>query len=186
IYNYIHSKVIKSIGQGVLKEYIYGIHVDEEVNVVYVGEWNNGCVFIFYIDDGRVINQIGSKGVQDGQLNRVTDVTLTSKGHLLALDSKRLQLFNKEGSFEKVLVKAGDEDGKVRHPHGVVVDEDDNIIISSKNKLQLFKSDGKFIKRIDKPEDSINNPHGLSIIPHHPRRLAVANGGDKTVKILNY
>ncbi|XP_033116101.1 E3 ubiquitin-protein ligase TRIM71-like [Anneissia japonica] len=170
------------------------IHVDETSNVLYAAAgWSNSCVYMFDMNNGKTIKTIGSQGTKEGQMNNVSDVTLTNQGHLLVLESEcfgtgtsRLQLFNNEGRFIKDLVEAGDEDGKVKYPRAVVVDEDDNIIISSQHKLQLFSSDGTFIKRIDKPEDGINNPEGLSIISYHQRRLAVANYGDKTVKIFNY
>ncbi|XP_033124414.1 tripartite motif-containing protein 2-like [Anneissia japonica] len=185
----VNGQVVKSIGMGVVKDPV-GIHVDEEANIVYVGDWDIGCVFMFDIDSGQMIRKIGTKGDQEGEVNGVIDVTLTNQGHLLVLEhnNSRLQQFDNKGRFMKVLIKEGDENGKAREPYGVVIDEDENIIISNKgnHKLQLFSRDGNFIKRIDKPEDGINTPCGLYILSHHPRRLAVASIGDGTVKIFNY
>ncbi|XP_033115487.1 tripartite motif-containing protein 2-like [Anneissia japonica] len=180
----MNGEVITTIGEGVLIS-PWCIHVDEMSNVLYVGGWSSSCVYMFAMNNGQTIKTIGSYGTKEGQMIDVSDVTLTNQGHLLVLDS-RLQLFDNEGRFINVLVEAGDEDGKVNSPRAVAVDEDDNIIISSDHKLQLFSSDGNFIKRIDEPEDGIDNPNGLSIISYHPRRLAVANCGNKTVKIFNY
>ncbi|XP_033127632.1 E3 ubiquitin-protein ligase TRIM71-like [Anneissia japonica] len=165
---------------------IFGIHVDEESNTVYVG--SESSVQLFNIDSGQKIGSIGTRGNQGGRVNGVSDVALTNQRNIFVLDfhNNRLQLFNNEGQFMKVLVKEGDEDGKVMKPWAVVVDEDDNIIISSNHKIQLFSSDGNFIKRIDKPEDGIKKPFGLSIISYYPRRVAVVNNGDTTVKIFNY
>ncbi|XP_033098227.1 tripartite motif-containing protein 2-like [Anneissia japonica] len=181
----MNGQLIKTIGEGVLPSPVC-IHLDETSNVLYAAVSN--CVYMFDMNNGKTIKTIGSEGTKEGQMIYVIDVTLTNQGHLLVLEygNSRLQLFNNEGRFIKVLVEAGDEDGKVKSPSAVVVDEDDNIIISSEHKLQLFSSDGNFIKRIDKPEDRINNPWGFSIISYHPRRLAVANYGDNTVKIFNY
>ncbi|XP_033104444.1 tripartite motif-containing protein 3-like [Anneissia japonica] len=183
----MNGQVIKSIGYGVLQR-PFGIHVDETSNVVYAAYVCSNCVFMFDIDSGQMMKKIGSPGGNDGELGAVTDVTLTYQRHILISDNDygRLQLFDNEGRFLKVLVEAGDEDGKLIDPRGVVVDEDDNIIISSNHKLQLFSSDGKFIKRIDKPEDGINNPRGLCIISYNPRTVAVANNGNKSVDIFNY
>ncbi|XP_033119953.1 E3 ubiquitin-protein ligase TRIM71-like [Anneissia japonica] len=183
----MNGQVIKKIGEGVLGTPSC-IHVDETSNVLYADCWSSSCVYIFDMNNGKTIKTIGSTGKKEGQISDVIDVTLTNQGHLLVLEygNNRLQLFDNEGRFIKVLVEAGDENGNVSYPEAVVVDEDDNIIISSQHKLQLFSSDGTFIKRIDKPEDGIHNPKGLSIISYHPRRLAVANAGDNTVKIFNY
>ncbi|XP_033109349.1 E3 ubiquitin-protein ligase TRIM71-like [Anneissia japonica] len=183
----MNGQVVKSIGQGVLKDPA-GIYVDETSNIVYVADWGDYCVLMFDNCSSQMIRRIWSLGKEGSLMSGVFDVTLTSEGHLLVLEytNSRLQLFDNEGRFIKVLVEAGNENGKVRNPGGVVIDEDDNIIIASKNKLQLFSSDGSFMKRIDKPEDKIKSPWGLSVISHHPRRLAVANCGNKTVKIFNY
>ncbi|XP_033112936.1 tripartite motif-containing protein 2-like, partial [Anneissia japonica] len=184
----MNGQLIKTISEEV-QNTPRSIHVDETSNVLYAASgWSNSCVYMFDMNNGKTIKTIGLQGTKEGQMSYVTDVTLTNQGHLLVLEysNSRLQLFNNEGRFIKVLVEAGDEDGKVNSPSAIVVDEDDNIIISSQQKLQLFSSDGNFIKRIDKPEDRINDPRGLSIISYHPRRLAVANRGDKTVKIFNY
>ncbi|XP_033100204.1 tripartite motif-containing protein 2-like isoform X2 [Anneissia japonica] len=183
----MNGEVIKSIGLGKLRN-PYGIHVDDASNVVYVADFDHKCVFMFDIDSGKMIRKIspGNKIV-------ITDVTLTNQGHILALErdakqscNNRLQLFDNEGRFMRVLVK-GDEHGIVGFRRALV-DEDENIILESDKKLQLFSRDGNFIKRIDKPEDGITNPGGVCLISQHPRRVAVANNGHgyKTIKIYNY
>ncbi|XP_033106769.1 tripartite motif-containing protein 2-like [Anneissia japonica] len=182
----MNGQVMKTIGQGEINN-VFGIHVDEASNTGYLGI--GAGVVIFDIHNRQKIRNIGTSGNQYSQMEGVIDVTLTNQGYLLVLEyhQSTLKLFDNEGRFMKTLVKAGDENGKLRNPRGVIVDEDDNIIISSKNnKLQLFSRDGNFIKRIDKQEDGINDPFGLSIISHHPRRVAVANSGDKTIKIFSY
>ncbi|XP_033104430.1 tripartite motif-containing protein 2-like [Anneissia japonica] len=183
----MNGQVIKSMGKGELS-HPTGIHVDEASNVVYVGDWNIGCVFMFDIDSGHVIKKItGSRGNQRRQLEGVIDVTLTNQGDLLVLEygNSRLHLYDNAGRFKRVLVEAGNENGKLRNPCGVVFDNW-TIIISSKHKVQLFRGDGDFIKRIDKKEDGINNPLGLSIISHHPQRFAVVNPSDENIKMFNY
>ncbi|XP_033109339.1 E3 ubiquitin-protein ligase TRIM71-like [Anneissia japonica] len=187
----MNGMVIKSIGQQVLQEPT-GIHVDESSKVVYVsdidGLFGPDNVFIFEIYCGCMIRKIEPLANQGGELYGIIDVTFTNQRDLLVLEynNSRLQLFDNEGRFMKVLVKAGYENDMLRNPRGVVVDKDDNIIISSNQKLQLFSRDGNFIKRIDKPEDEIKTPWGLCIISYHPRRVAVVNKGNKSIKIFNY
>ncbi|XP_033109440.1 tripartite motif-containing protein 2-like isoform X3 [Anneissia japonica] len=178
----MNGQVIKSIGEEVLQNPV-GIHVDRASNTVYVADTHD-CVFTFDSDSGKMLRRIGGN---QGQLSRATDITLYG-GYILVLGycNSRLQLFDNEGRFMRLLVTKGDENGKVIGPRGVVVDEDDNILISSQHKIQLFSSEGHFIKRIDKPEDGIKFPQGISIISYHPRRVAVANYSCKTVQIFNY
>ncbi|XP_071960840.1 uncharacterized protein [Antedon mediterranea] len=179
------GKVVKSFGKEVLRN-PWGIHVDEASRVMYVANDNN--VVMFNIESRKLIKKIAECDITGSEFVNIIDVTLTRQGHILVLylNESCLKQFDNEGKLLKEIVNKGDEDGKVKCPNGVVVDDDDNIIISSWHKLQQFSNSGKFIKRIDKKEDGIKNPKGLSIISHHPRRLAVANKGDKTVKIFNY
>ncbi|XP_071944859.1 tripartite motif-containing protein 2-like [Antedon mediterranea] len=182
----MNGEVVKSYGKGELTR-PRGIHVDEASRVMYVA--NNHNVAMFNIESGKLIKKIAQCDTPGLNYIHICDVTLTREGYILVLvvcDPNCLKLFNNEGKFIKVLVDEGDEDGKVKYPRGVVVDDNDNIIISSEDKLQLFSNSGKFIKRIDKAEDEITCPQGLCIISHNPRRVAVANYGDNTVKLLNY
>ncbi|XP_033109450.1 uncharacterized protein LOC117110759 [Anneissia japonica] len=182
----MNDLVIKSIGKGTFK-FPAGIHVDETSNILYVADWNYGRVVMFDIVSGRMTRCMGSVNIKEDQMKGVADVALTNQGQLLVLEylNNRLKLYEPEGKFIKVLVEAGNENGKLIKPYGVVVDQDDNIIITSEHKLQLFSSDGNFIKRIDKPEDGINNPRGLSIISYNPHRVVVANDVG-IIKIFNY
>ncbi|XP_033109042.1 tripartite motif-containing protein 2-like [Anneissia japonica] len=186
------------IGQGALSD-PQGIHVDESSNIVYVADMGkNSCVFMFKIDSGQQMRRIWSH-------RKSIDVTFTRDGNLILLNnisnpsqnifgifSKSpklrykpvLKLFDKEGEFLKGLGIG--LDSTLMNSQGVVVDEDGNIIISSEHKLQLFSNKGYFIERLDKEEDEILNPLGLSIISYHPRRFAVADKGNNTVKIFNY
>ncbi|XP_033111400.1 tripartite motif-containing protein 2-like [Anneissia japonica] len=175
------DQVIRSIGQGQLKN-PKGLHVDE--SVVYVADWNNICVL--NIGNGQIMRRIP-------QERNVPDITLTKGGNVIVLydqtnllkfqNTKQyvLQVLDNEFKFLKNIVKA---DGMLK-PRGVVVDADDNIIISSEDKLEVFSNDGSLIKRIDKEEDGINIPWGLSI-SNHPRRVVVANKGNATIQIYNY
>ncbi|XP_033107383.1 RING finger protein nhl-1-like [Anneissia japonica] len=179
--------VVKSIGKGVLKN-PYGIAVDEKLNVVYAADRNEDCVFMFNMDNDQMIRSIASRGYSEGELWAPWDVTITNEGHLIIADccNNRLQLFDNDGKFIKVLVGGGDQDGKVQCPYAVLIDKDNNMLLTSETKLQLFNSDGHFIKRIDQKEDGLNGPFGLSIVSYNPRRVAVANCSGRNIKIFNY
>ncbi|XP_071944861.1 E3 ubiquitin-protein ligase TRIM45-like [Antedon mediterranea] len=180
----MNGEVVKSFGKDELT-CPHGIHVDQASRIMYVA--NDENVAMFNIESGKLIKKIAPYDTSFSFFVSIIDVALTRQGYNLVLyfNQSCLKLFDNEGKFIKVLVDEGGEDGKVNSPGGVLVDDNDNIIISSHHKLQLFSNSGKFIKRIDKAEDGINDPRGLCIISHNPRRVAVANR-DKTVKIFNY
>ncbi|XP_033100187.1 tripartite motif-containing protein 2-like [Anneissia japonica] len=182
----MNGEVIKSIGQGILGDPA-AIHMDEASNVLYVADYTNECLFMFDIDSSQMIRKIMLPGNINGDIN----ISLTNQEHILALVGNpkkscknRLYQYDSEGRLIRLLIKGDEHD--ILDFQGVVVDEDDNIIVLSDQKLQLFSSDGNFIKRIDKPENGITDPGGVCLISQHPRRVAVANDGDKTIKIYNY
>ena len=162
--------------------------INETNRIIYVADREAHTVFKFNVDDGRMLDKIGSEGSEVGQLKRPQDVTLTKEGHVIITDfyNNRIQMFDDNDKFIRILVGYGEEDGKVWGPRAVTMDKDENIIISSNDKLQLFDKDGVFIKRIDHKDDGLNVSAGITVISNRPRRVAVANHIPNNVKIFNY
>ncbi|XP_033109921.1 E3 ubiquitin-protein ligase TRIM71-like isoform X2 [Anneissia japonica] len=183
----VYSEEIRSFGKGILK-YPDGLTVNKETRVLYVGDREAHCVFKFNVDDGRLLGKIGSEGSEVGQIKNPEDVTLTKEGHLIVTNWKnnRIQMFDANDTFMRILVGSGKEDGKVWGPHGVIIDMDGNILVSSGHKLQLFDKNGVFIKRIDHKDDGLDTPTGITVISNRPRRVAVANHKANNVKFFNY
>ncbi|XP_033125388.1 E3 ubiquitin-protein ligase TRIM71-like [Anneissia japonica] len=180
-------KEIISFGKGILK-YPDGLTVNKKTRVLYVADKEVHCVFKFNVDDGRLLGKIGSEGSEVGQMNKPQDVTLTKEGHMIIADfsNHRIQMFDANDKFMRILVGFSKEDGKVWGPCGVTMDMDENIIVSSNHKLQLFDKNGVFIKRIDHEDDGLNVPLGITVISNRPRRVAVANYTANNINIFNY
>ncbi|XP_033118951.1 E3 ubiquitin-protein ligase TRIM71-like isoform X2 [Anneissia japonica] len=180
-------KEIISFGKGKLK-YPWGLTVNKKTGVLYVTDSEAHCVFKFNVDDGRLLGKIGSEGSEVGQMNKPNVVTLTKEGHMIIADfaNSRIQMFDANDKFMRILVGCGKEDGKIWAPCGVTMDMDENIIVSSNHKLQLFDKNGVFIKRIDHKDDGLDIPAGISVISNRPRRVAVANHNANNVKSFNY
>ncbi|XP_033124525.1 tripartite motif-containing protein 2-like [Anneissia japonica] len=164
-----------------------GTVADEASGCVFVVDRDAHC-FVKFSLDGRLLGRFGSEGSAVGHLKYPRYCALTRESHVIISDwgNHRVQLFDSEGNVLKVLVEGGQGDGRVWGPEGVVVDRDGNIIVASTHKLQLFDSHGKFVKRIDKREDGLNYPMGLSLIPNRIRQVTVANSGNNTYKSFNY
>ncbi|XP_071943694.1 tripartite motif-containing protein 2-like [Antedon mediterranea] len=178
---------IRTFGKGVLK-YPDGVTVNQKTRMLYVADRECHCVFKFNIDDGSLLDKIGSKGSEAGEMNKTQDVAVTNEGHVIVadLDNHRIQMFDGNDKLIKILVGSGVEDGKVKGPYGITIDMDGNMIVSSNPKLQLFDQNGKFIKRIDNKDDGLDIPSGIAVISERPRRVAVANHRANNVKIFNY
>ncbi|XP_033116450.1 E3 ubiquitin-protein ligase TRIM71-like [Anneissia japonica] len=181
------GNMIKSIGKNLMM-YPCGLDVNESTNTVYVADFLKDCIFTVNLVNDQQISIIGVKGSENGQFSSPKDVTITKEGNLIVADTwnHRIQMFDSEGSFIKVLVQQGNEDGNVIFPCAVLVDHDENIIVASEHKLQLFTKMGEFVKRIDRQNDGVKNPQGLCMASQNPRRVAVTNLGYENVKIFNY
>ncbi|XP_033118988.1 E3 ubiquitin-protein ligase TRIM71-like [Anneissia japonica] len=180
-------KEIISFGKGVLKN-PNGLTVNKATRVLYVADREAHCVFKFNVDDGRLLGKIGSEGSEVGQMNEPYDVTLNNEGCVIVADFRnhRIQMFDANGKFMRILIGYSKKDGKVLGPCGVIIDMDENIIVSSNHKLQLFDKNGVFTKRIDHEDDGIAIPLGITVISNRPRRVAVANHKPNNVKMFNY
>ncbi|XP_033124443.1 uncharacterized protein LOC117122804 isoform X2 [Anneissia japonica] len=133
----MNGQVIKSIGEEVFEfPYgIFGIHVDESSNVVYVpaicdygtnqqmfifsGNTVSTCVYKFDLSSGEMITKIPPKILNEDPccINyRLTDIALTNQGHLLLLDDsfKRIQLFDNEGRYIKSIINIRNRNRKVK------------------------------------------------------------------------
>ncbi|XP_033097513.1 E3 ubiquitin-protein ligase TRIM71-like [Anneissia japonica] len=167
---------VRSFGKGTLKS-PFGLTLNKETRALYVADISAHFVYKFNVDDGRLLGKIGSAGSGVGQMKQPRDVTLTKEGHVIVADigNDRIQMFDANDKFMRILVGTGEKDGKVWGPCGVTMDMDENIIVSSNHKLQLFDKNGVFITRIDHKNDGLQCPLGITVIPNRPRRVAVAN-----------
>ncbi|XP_033122401.1 E3 ubiquitin-protein ligase TRIM71-like [Anneissia japonica] len=178
---------VRSFGKGMFK-FPFGLTLNKETRALYVADNNAHCVYKFNVDDGRLLGEIGSEGSEVGQMMYPQDVILTKEGHVVVADfgNERIQMFDANDKFMRIIVGTGKKDGKVWGPHGVTMDMDENIIVSSNHKLQLFDKNGVFLARIDHKDDELDSPLGITVISNRPRRVAVANHRPNNVKIFNY
>ncbi|XP_033099465.1 E3 ubiquitin-protein ligase TRIM71-like [Anneissia japonica] len=176
------GQVIKSMSTG-QSSCPSGIAVNEEVNLVYVADFNN-CVDVFNMESYSKVKTIGSKGSLEGQMDGPSSVAVTKEGNIIVADSHnpRIQLFNSEGQFMNLLIGGGGTSGIGINPSRVIVDCDENIIVASHCKVKLFDKLGKYIKEIY----NHNNNCVMSIASHYPRRLAVAQVSSTDVYVINY
>ncbi|XP_033121490.1 E3 ubiquitin-protein ligase TRIM71-like [Anneissia japonica] len=144
-----------------------------ETSALYVTNYRAHCVRKFNIDNGQLMSKIGSQGSKEGHLPNPTDVTLTKKNYVIVSDygNHRIQMFDANGNWMRIIVDCRKENGQVWSPCGLTLDKAENLVVSSNNKLQIFDKNGVFIKRIDLEDDGLRTPYGVTIIPKIPSRV---------------
>ncbi|XP_071944440.1 uncharacterized protein [Antedon mediterranea] len=194
--DYLNKTVVKcddkfqqicTFGKGTLKQ-PGGLTVNKETRTMYVADGECHCVFKFNVDSGELIGRFGSKGSKEGEMYCPDGLALTKEGNLIVVDSlnHRIQMFDANDKFMKILVGKGDQDGHFQYPHYVAIDSEENLLVSSNNKLQLLDQNGVFLKRIYIDYGGLDDPCGVAIISKKPRRVAVAIYRSNKVNVYNY
>jgi len=99
---------------------------------VYVADLNASEVEVLDRATGEVIDVISSIGSADGQLNKPTHLALDAAGNLFVTDSfnLRLQMFDPQGEFVKVIGWNVRGPGGLARPKGLDVDRDGHLYIA--------------------------------------------------------
>ena len=130
-------------------------------------------VFRCLIDLAGCGLDLGSMGVENGQLNFPLGVGLLSNGIVVVSEwgGNRLQIFGSRGEFVREIGF-----GLLENPWHLFVDSDDNILVadSGNNFIQLFYRNGTHIKSIG--SGRISSPCGVCM--NREGRIIVAEGDE--------
>lgn len=100
-------------------------------------------------EKGEVVKKIGSRGIEKGQFNFPTHISIDNKGNVYVVDAMnfRIQVFNKEGEVLSVFGKNGDASGCFASPKGIATDSYGNIYIVDAlfHAVQIFDISGRFL-----------------------------------------
>ena len=148
-----NGEFVRGIGKGVLDRPT-GVAVDPARQRLYVVD--TGAkesveahrVEVFDLE-GHPLQQIGRRGVADGQFNFPTFVSLDPQGHLYVVDSvnNHIQVFDPDGKFLWKFGQSGDRLGDFARPKGVAVDTFGNIYVvdSRWSNIQIFNQQGQLL-----------------------------------------
>lgn len=140
-------------------------------DLVYVTDVRQHTLKIFNLQ-GNLVKQIGSKGVQPGQLNAPNGVAVDNNGTMYVTDTgnQRIQVFDKNGKSIKLI--NGSQDGKGQsvfvNPRGIGLDDKGNIYVVSNltHRMYIFDKDGKQLFTVGgygEGEKQFSLPNGLFV-----------------------
>ncbi len=99
--------------------------------------------------EGRLIRLLGERGIEPGQLNYPTFITVSRDGTIYVTDTMnfRVQMLNAQGEWLGQYGTPGVGPGQLNRPKGVAVDTSGRVYIidSSFDNVQIFDANGQFL-----------------------------------------
>ena len=125
-----------------------GIAYNSRTSRVYVSDTGNHVINVFD-KNGEFIENIGSRGTEEGKFNFPTYLWVDGAGRLYVSDTLnyRIQVFSVEGKFVMMFGEQGDGPGYFAHPAGVAVDSLGNIYVTDRQfeNFQIFDQAGRLL-----------------------------------------
>lgn len=123
-----------------------GLRIND--NKLYLTDVTKNMVFVFDLD-GNKLAEIGGAGTENGQFIAPNSVAVDEDQNILVSDSgnNRIQIFNKDGKFQKII--NGSKDGKGTstfvNPRGIGVDSKGTVYIVNNlsHNVYVYDKDGK-------------------------------------------
>ena len=129
------------------KPVIGAIAYDSDGNL-YVGENRSAQIFV-YAPDGRLKQQFGSRGRDDGQFQSITAIVVDAEGTIYVSDAQALavQLFDNQGNFIRGWGKHEMGGENFSLPSGIAVDSGHNILVTDelRHQVKIFDASGKLL-----------------------------------------
>jgi DNA-binding beta-propeller fold protein YncE len=126
-----------------------GLAIDRERRQLYVADAKKHQVLCYSAADGSFIRAIGKRGVEQGEFNFPTNLTVDRDGQLYVADTLnfRIQVFDAAGTFVKSIGSQGDGPGHLNRAKGVGVDSEGHIYVAdtSFNNFQIFDAEGRIL-----------------------------------------
>jgi sugar lactone lactonase YvrE len=141
------------------------------------------CVYVFRLEDMKLLWVAGSKGQGPGQFMYPAGSAFDGRGHLFVSDYElcRVQEFDCEGGYVRCFGKQGSGAGELSGPWGISVSAQGDTLVCDwgNDRVQVFDGDGRFVRVVPSPDDP--QQVGLS----RPTRVFAAADGNMIVADLD-
>src|SRR5499426_4567181 len=172
------GKELRSFGGGMFV-WPHGIHVDRDGNIwvtdaraaspdelkKFPGEDKKGSVVVKFSPEGKVLMTLGKSGTRGNPPEALTDptdvVTDPGNGDVYVAESHtdvtdpdlvgRISVFDKNGTFLRIIGKAGTGPGEFRTPHALEFDSQGRLIVADRHnhRIEVLTKAGKFVLEYD-------------------------------------
>ncbi|MDP3685110.1 MAG: 6-bladed beta-propeller, partial [Ignavibacteria bacterium] len=145
------GKMILSFGSEAGLENPAGVAVDNARKRIYVVDSKAHKVKVYSLD-GKFLFEFGKRGIEDGDFNFPTNITLDKEGKIYVVDTinARVEVFDTEGKYLWKFGSLGDSFGQFTRPKGIAVDSLGNIYVvdAAFNNFQIFNNEGKLLMHV--------------------------------------
>jgi hypothetical protein len=115
------------------------------------------CLYVFSLEDMKLLWTAGSKGQEPGQFMEPVGAVFDGRGHVYVLDHKlhMMQVFDCEGKFVRCFGKQGSGPGELSAPCAVSLSAQGEILVCDmeNNCVHVFDEDGRFARVVPSPDD---------------------------------
>lgn len=140
---------------------------------------------------GQVTAQIGERGVQLGQFNYPTNVTVDAAGRLFVSDSLnfRVQVFDSDLRPIRQIGRQGDMPGYFSNPKGLALDSENHLYVvdAQFEAVQIFDTDGQLLMTFGEEGQAPGQfwlPAGIHIDSND--RIWIADPYNRRVQVFDY
>jgi DNA-binding beta-propeller fold protein YncE len=155
----------RTIGSPEIFDRPTGVAVEASGERVYVidrGDTENDRHRVLAFDgEGKLLREIGTRGVEPGQFNIPVQGTVTRDNTLWILDAGnfRVQAFDRDGRFLRTFGQVGNALGQFARPRGIASDAEGRLYVTdaSFGNVQVFTPQGELLiaigraHRLDRP-----------------------------------
>jgi DNA-binding beta-propeller fold protein YncE len=168
-----------------------GLAIDRDRELLYVADAKKHQVLCYSEADGSLVRTIGRRGVEPGEFNFPTNLSVDRHGRLYVADTLnfRVQVFDASGAVVKSIGEQGNGPGRLNRAKGVGVDSEGHIYVAdtSFNNFQVFDADGNillFVGTAGSGPGEFLLPAGLFVDDQD--RIYVADQGNARVQVFEY
>jgi len=115
---------------------------------LYVGD-NRSCQVFIYEADGKLRQQFGSRGSDEGQFETITAITIGPDGSIYIADAQALavQIFDNQGNFVRGWGRHETGAENFSLPSGIALDSQGRIYVSDelRHQIKIFDPRGQFL-----------------------------------------
>jgi DNA-binding beta-propeller fold protein YncE len=190
VYEPQKRKLIRTLGKAGQFQRLAGIAYDPRLHRLYAVDATAHQVTVLETD-GTTVKTFGHRGIQEGELNFPTHVSIDSEGLVYITDSMnfRVQIFDSEGRWQGTLGRLGTTLGTFSKPKGVAVDSEGHIYVVDGiyDTIQIFNRKGDLLMNFGQTGEKEGDfwlPAGIAI--DHKNRIYVADTYNKRVQIFQF